>query len=439
MREVRVQVSFSRFDSVGANLQGEFDFEGRKVKPAVLTLPTGNEKWLPAAEVRGEGIFVELDPQAIARWEKSPAVTARAEQLLRAFEADGRGGDFPGVRFYMLAASHARGLGPRTPLLERSGLRRARSEPGGERPTDGGGRVPRVPLHRGVLVRAVQPLLGPRARRADHRERSRARLVPRAPMTSQRASLKGVSTKVLEQLRDAIASGLVKPPVDAAVLIGFGVRHKLDAIGRVLAGHKRAACVAILDVALAEREDARAGPELVWTGPEAPAGTARDRAVVLRGLFESARETVILAGYTFDHARDVLAPLHEAMRDHHVDARFFVDIPQVERGATLQGEAHVEKHLRKFVRESWPFGEPAPRLYYDKRALNCGPPWCSLHAKCVVVDGRAAFVSSANFTQRGRERNIEVGVLVEDVSFASYLAGQWLGLIDAGLVAEYRG
>src|SRR4029077_16556999 len=53
MREVRVQVSFSRFDSVGANLQGEFDFEKRPVKPAVLTLPTGNEKWLPAAEVRG--------------------------------------------------------------------------------------------------------------------------------------------------------------------------------------------------------------------------------------------------------------------------------------------------------------------------------------------------------------------------------------------------
>jgi hypothetical protein len=40
LREVRVQVSFSRFDSVSANLQGEFDFEGRQVKPAVLTLPT---------------------------------------------------------------------------------------------------------------------------------------------------------------------------------------------------------------------------------------------------------------------------------------------------------------------------------------------------------------------------------------------------------------
>jgi Domain of unknown function (DUF1998) len=101
LREVRVQVSFSRFDSIGANMQGEFDYEGRAIKPAVLTLPTGNEKWLPAAEVRGEGVFVELDEAALAAWEACPAVVLRAEQLLRAFEAQGKG-EFPGVRFYLL-------------------------------------------------------------------------------------------------------------------------------------------------------------------------------------------------------------------------------------------------------------------------------------------------------------------------------------------------
>jgi len=101
MREVRVQVSFSRFDSIGANLQGEYDFEGRGVKPAVLTLPSGNEKWLPAAEVRGEGIFVELDAGAIRAWEERPAVKQRAEQLLRAFESDANS-EFPGIRFYLL-------------------------------------------------------------------------------------------------------------------------------------------------------------------------------------------------------------------------------------------------------------------------------------------------------------------------------------------------
>lgn len=101
LREVRVQVSFSRFDSVSANLQGEFDFEGRHIKPAVLTLPTGNEKWLPAAEVRGEGVFLELDDAAVRAWEERPAVKKRSDLLLRAFEVDGKG-EFPGARFFLL-------------------------------------------------------------------------------------------------------------------------------------------------------------------------------------------------------------------------------------------------------------------------------------------------------------------------------------------------
>lgn len=102
LREVRVQVSFSRFDSVHADLQGEYDFARDKVRPAALTLPTGNEKWLPAAEVRGEGVFIELDPTVLSEWEKRPAVQARAEILLRAFEADGGAGEFHGIRFYLL-------------------------------------------------------------------------------------------------------------------------------------------------------------------------------------------------------------------------------------------------------------------------------------------------------------------------------------------------
>jgi hypothetical protein len=101
MREIRVQVSFSRLDSISSNLQGEFDFERAKHKPAALMLPTGNQKWLPAAEVRGEGIFLELDEQAVHDWERRPAVSGRAELLLRAYEAEGRG-EFPGVRFYLL-------------------------------------------------------------------------------------------------------------------------------------------------------------------------------------------------------------------------------------------------------------------------------------------------------------------------------------------------
>jgi Domain of unknown function (DUF1998) len=101
MREIRVQVSFSRLDSISSNLQGEFDFERVKQKPAALMLPTGNQKWLPAAEVRGEGIFIELDEEAVESWERRPAVVQRSNLLMRAYELEQRG-DFPGIRFYLL-------------------------------------------------------------------------------------------------------------------------------------------------------------------------------------------------------------------------------------------------------------------------------------------------------------------------------------------------
>jgi phosphatidylserine/phosphatidylglycerophosphate/cardiolipin synthase-like enzyme len=49
-----------------------------------------------------------------------------------------------------------------------------------------------------------------------------------------------------------------------------------------------------------------------------------------------------------------------------------------------------------------------------------------MHAKCVVVDHAIALVTSANFTSRGHERNIEVGVLIQDSTFAGTLERYWM-------------
>lgn len=47
-----------------------------------------------------------------------------------------------------------------------------------------------------------------------------------------------------------------------------------------------------------------------------------------------------------------------------------------------------------------------------------------------MVDGRWVFVTSANFTDRGQTRNVEVGVLLEDARLAAvleaqFVAGEW--------------
>jgi phosphatidylserine/phosphatidylglycerophosphate/cardiolipin synthase-like enzyme len=57
----------------------------------------------------------------------------------------------------------------------------------------------------------------------------------------------------------------------------------------------------------------------------------------------------------------------------------------------------------------------------------------ALHAKCVVVDDRMAFVSSANFTEAAQQRNIEAGVLMTNPQFARSLRTQFEVLVSHGL------
>jgi phosphatidylserine/phosphatidylglycerophosphate/cardiolipin synthase-like enzyme len=254
----------------------------------------------------------------------------------------------------------------------------------------------------------------------------------------EHADLSSVPTAALELLRQQIKSQSLRVPLVRADLIAAGIKHHLDALETALSGHSAMACVAILDVALAERRRAiRPDPELVWTGPERSHATARDTAVVLRSLFESAQEQVILAGFTFERGASVLRPLHEAMTKRKLDVRFFIHVQQVERG-DVDGESHCEAQVARFRQDTWPYGDPVPRIYYDRRATRVGPPWSSLHAKCVVVDGRDAFVGSANFSVRAQEQNIEAGVLLKDATFAHHLSRQWMGLIEAGLVIEAK-
>jgi hypothetical protein len=100
LRELRVQVGFTRLEPVTANLQGEYDL---KVRTAALSQ---TEKWLPANEIKGEGILLVLDEQAVVAWEQSHAVQQRGGELAQGYADWAKSAQdppsFPGVRFYLL-------------------------------------------------------------------------------------------------------------------------------------------------------------------------------------------------------------------------------------------------------------------------------------------------------------------------------------------------
>ena len=103
LREVRVQTGFTRFYASTPDLQG--------VHPDAKAAPLASRvTWLPGVEVRGEGILVQLDEDAVRGWEDRPEVQARVDVLAAAHgtweaasKALGRTAPpFYGGRFYLL-------------------------------------------------------------------------------------------------------------------------------------------------------------------------------------------------------------------------------------------------------------------------------------------------------------------------------------------------
>jgi phosphatidylserine/phosphatidylglycerophosphate/cardiolipin synthase-like enzyme len=249
------------------------------------------------------------------------------------------------------------------------------------------------------------------------------------------ADLSKVPDSTLEVLREALVAKRLRTPVTRAGLLDLGINHQIEECEAALAGHSALACLTVLDVAVAERDAARRpAPELVWSGPERINSTARDTAVVLRELFERANSQVILAGYDFTHGSSLLEPLWSGMRDRGLEVHFFLHIGQctdVLSNSMVWGNERVQEIMKAM----WPFGDPAPRVYFDSRSLE-PRPYFNMHAKCVIADSEFVLITSANFTRRAHEQNVECGVLLQDRGFALHLARQWMGLIDAGLMLK---
>ena len=105
LREVVALLGFTRFESLGADVNGELPDElNLPVKSARLSI---SSSWLPAIETRGEGIFIVLNGTSVEKWVRLPAVKQRGQSLLRGFEQwkqnhANQTRKFPGIQYYML-------------------------------------------------------------------------------------------------------------------------------------------------------------------------------------------------------------------------------------------------------------------------------------------------------------------------------------------------
>ena len=175
--------------------------------------------------------------------------------------------------------------------------------------------------------------------------------------------------------------------------------------------------------------------DLVTTGPDVPGMTNRDTGVVVRELFARAQRSVLVAGYAVYQGREVFRALADRMAERpELNVRMFLDV-QRGPGDTSMASEVVKRFAERFKTREWPEGRPLPKVFYDPRSLDLeADKRACLHAKCVVVDGEAVFISSANFTEAAQERNIEMGLLVRSRWLAERVTRHFETLLAAGLL-----
>jgi len=174
--------------------------------------------------------------------------------------------------------------------------------------------------------------------------------------------------------------------------------------------------------------------DLVTSGPEAAGITNRDTSVVVREMFAHAQRSVTVVGYAVYQGQMVFEALAKRMNEiPELSVEFFLNIPRPDRDTT-RSEILVTRFIERFKTTQWPAGCRLPRIYYDPRSTaDEGRIRSSLHAKCVIVDNRHVFISSANFTEAGQQRNIEVGLHLDSEHLAIKTTLHFRKMLEAEL------
>ncbi len=239
-----------------------------------------------------------------------------------------------------------------------------------------------------------------------------------------------------QRLASALRTGLVAPPyattsIRSVVNGGEASEAISNALVELDKGGVSGAGVAEI-LAIADRMAARAPRlDLVWSGPTVAGLHARNTRRVYEELLGCAERSVWASTYAFfdgPKAFEVLSRRMDAKPGLRVTLLLNVER---KRGDTTATDQLVRRFADRFWKHDWP-GTARPRVFYDPRALEPERPAGVLHAKAVVVDDEAVFITSANLTEAALDANIELGLLVRDRALAASTSTHFQALIDHG-------
>jgi len=251
-------------------------------------------------------------------------------------------------------------------------------------------------------------------------------------------SLLSIPSHLLERLAIALEIGLLGPsPSESTITAVLGTADNSEAIISTIIelnslGISGPAAAAWLRT-IASATSRVKKPDLVWSGPEAPGLHARDTRRVYEELLGSAEKSIWISTYAyFDGPRafDVMAKRMDSLPS--LKATLLLNI-QRKWGDPTPSDQLVRRFADRFWGTDWP-GSKRPDVFYDPRALDPDGPGGVLHAKAVVTDDESVFITSANLTEAALDRNIELGILLRDRTYALTICRYFQILIDRDLL-----
>ena len=241
-----------------------------------------------------------------------------------------------------------------------------------------------------------------------------------------------------ERLARALETGLVGPPygllsLRSALGASDDVPDVCEALQALAARGLDGPAVA-LGLSMAEQAAARIDrADLVWSGPEVPGLHARDTRRVYDELIAAARRSIWLSTYTYYEGQKAFRSLAQRLdTTPSLQANLLLNIGR-NYGDKTASDALIAMFAERFRTKDWP-GQRQPEVFYDPRSLEIDGAGGVLHAKAIIVDEEAAFVTSANMTERAFDWNIEAGVLSRDRTLAASLARHFRVLIERELL-----
>lgn len=254
--------------------------------------------------------------------------------------------------------------------------------------------------------------------------------------------LSKLSTSELRTLISGLESGRITVPVSSIQLSKVlsnsflqPVLSDLESLqNKGFDGPQIAAAIQLVFEARIETENAK-DIDLVTSGPEGPGSTNRETSAVVRELFSSAQQSVYVIGYAIYQGQKVFEYLCNRMKENpDLAVKFFLEIHRPDNNTT-PSNILVSQFATRFKTKQWPDDCRLPEIFYDPRSVSDNLPIrSSMHAKCLVIDERLVFVSSANFTEAAQERNIEVGLTIENKRIAAKIIKHFEKLNEARLM-----